>query len=621
MNSDTFCGYVYKITNILNNKSYVGQKFSPVFIDKYWGSGVYIRKAIKKYGLENFKREILCWCKTRDELDDRELYYIKQYNTLSPNGYNLTLNVFKSGRKQKHSTITKMKMSQTRLNYSDEKKKEILDKFHMTCENRTEEEKLIIHNNRSKAIRFSEKFQNTVHSEEYKEKQRQKSIVVMQNPEIRNKLSITSKENWKNEDYRNMCIKNLKHNDSEIQSKRSIKGNIIRKTNGFDQYNKSERAKEISKRNAEYMRELKNNMSEEEKYICSLKSKIKVLLRNEKLNKEEIMTLFEIIKNHEPTYDLYDSPKDRLLNKKFPKIKLVKKEIIELDKEIPVYDLTVDGNIPNFQLDAQVFVHNCPGGGKSRIMAFLTKQAVMAGKRVIFISCELDETETMANINSSITGLSMYDILKPENREEFIKRITNFKNTFGGNLKIKFYGPKTVNCDTIHNYIRKVMQEEKEKLNGIEWKPDFIVVDYMDNLLPIQKMKGSLYEDGGAVANDLKNLAISFDCPIVTGSQLGKFSWNIKEGDVISMDSIAESAAKVHLAHSMTTVNSNPGEKALGRARLFLAKSRSGSANSVVWVENDLPRCRLREIDEWSPKDVENEFGAFSVKSSNNNRK
>ena len=288
---------------------------------------------------------------------------------------------------------------------------------------------------------------------------------------------------------------------------------------------------------------------------------------------------------------------------------------VEQQEDVESVCFKVDAEDELFVMENYIVTHN------SRIMAFLTKQAVMAGKRVIFISCELDETETMANINSSITGLSMYDILKPENREEFIKRITNFKNTFGGNLKIKFYGPKTVNCDTIHNYIRKVMQEEKEKLNGIEWKPDFIVVDYMDNLLPIQKMKGSLYEDGGAVANDLKNLAISFDCPIVTGSQLGKFSWNIKEGDVISMDSIAESAAKVHLAHSMTTVNSNPGEKALGRARLFLAKSRSGSANSVVWVENDLPRCRLREIDEWNPKDVENEFGAFSVKSGNNNRK
>lgn len=256
-----------------------------------------------------------------------------------------------------------------------------------------------------------------------------------------------------------------------------------------------------------------------------------------------------------------------------------------------------------------------PGFGKSRIMSFLAKQALMANKRVIFITLELDEVETMANIRTSISGFSLSDMLKQENREEFEKKITMFKNTFKTNLIIKFFRPGCVNTDTVHNYIRKVAQEQKEKFGGIEWKPDLIIMDYMDKLLPIQKIKGSSYEDMGAVANDLKNLAISFDCPVITGSQLGKYSWNIKGSDVISMDSIAESAAKVHLAHSMTTVNANPGEKALGRARLFLAKSRSGMANSIVWVENDLGRCCLREIEKWDPEQVEKDVAIYSIKS------
>ena len=261
-----------------------------------------------------------------------------------------------------------------------------------------------------------------------------------------------------------------------------------------------------------------------------------------------------------------------------------------------------------------------PGGGKSRIMAFLAKQALMNGKRVILITLELTAEETEALINTSVTGFSIYDLLKPENREDYDKKKNNFINTFGADLFIKFYRPGTINTDTIHNYIRKVMIERKEELGGVEWKPDFIIVDYMDKLLPIQKMVSRSYEDMGAVANDLKNLAISFDCPVLSGSQLGKYSWNTKADDVVSMDSISESAQKIHLAHSMTTINSNPGEKALSRARLFLAKSRTGMANSIVWVENNLGKCSVREIEQWDPKTI-NENVGYTIKSASGQSK
>ena len=47
-------GYIYKVTNLITNKIYIGQKKSSVFLDtKYLGSGVLIRKAVAKYGKEN----------------------------------------------------------------------------------------------------------------------------------------------------------------------------------------------------------------------------------------------------------------------------------------------------------------------------------------------------------------------------------------------------------------------------------------------------------------------------------------------------------------------------------------------------------------------------------------
>lgn len=81
--------YIYITTNLINGKQYIGQhKGSPD--DSYLGSGVILRKAIKTYGKENFSKNILCYCTTQEEADEKEKYYIKLYNAVeNPNFYNL----------------------------------------------------------------------------------------------------------------------------------------------------------------------------------------------------------------------------------------------------------------------------------------------------------------------------------------------------------------------------------------------------------------------------------------------------------------------------------------------------------------------------------------------------
>ena len=268
-----------------------------------------------------------------------------------------------------------------------------------------------------------------------------------------------------------------------------------------------------------------------------------------------------------------------------------------LQTGIPGWDKALGGGFVKKNLH---LIGAAPGGGKSKTMAFLTKQALQSMKKVIFITLELSETETQANINCAITGLNMYQMLDPVNREEFNRKLAMFKNTFNPQCIVKFYKPGCVTADTIHNFIQKVIQKKEETL-GIKWKPDVIFVDYLDKLLPTQKVKGNIYEDVGGVATDLKNLGITFDCPVISGSQLGRYTWSIKGDQVVNMDAIAESAQKIHLAHSLTTLNANPAEKEQGKVRLYLAKSRSGIPGSVVWCNNDLGKCRIDETEPWDP--------------------
>ena len=79
---------IYEIKNKINGKIYIGQHSSDE-LESYWGSGKLIKRAIDKYGIENFERTILERCSTKDELNEREKYWIKEKSSLV-NGYNLT---------------------------------------------------------------------------------------------------------------------------------------------------------------------------------------------------------------------------------------------------------------------------------------------------------------------------------------------------------------------------------------------------------------------------------------------------------------------------------------------------------------------------------------------------
>lgn len=85
-------GFVYITTNHINGKKYIGQKK----YDKqgkwkeYLGSGIILSKAIQKYGKENFSKQIIEECVSKQYLNEREKYWIKFYNaTENENFYNI----------------------------------------------------------------------------------------------------------------------------------------------------------------------------------------------------------------------------------------------------------------------------------------------------------------------------------------------------------------------------------------------------------------------------------------------------------------------------------------------------------------------------------------------------
>lgn len=101
--------YIYKFQNKINGKIYIGQSINPEkrkyehLYGRKKGIDTYFDKAVKKYGLDNFDFEVIDNANNTKDIDKLEKHYIKKYNSLKPNGYN----ILKGGREQQGSWNSK----------------------------------------------------------------------------------------------------------------------------------------------------------------------------------------------------------------------------------------------------------------------------------------------------------------------------------------------------------------------------------------------------------------------------------------------------------------------------------------------------------------------------------
>ena len=159
-------GFVYLITNRINNKKYVGITTRDIHLrlrEHIWDAGSKIKKnqvllsAIRKYGAENFITELIDECHniTEKELYLKESYYIQKHNTIVDNGYGYNMLLYDDHRLV-FSEESKRKMS---LSHTGEKN-------HFYGKHHTEEAKHIIRKAGKQRVGENNSFYGKIHTNE-----------------------------------------------------------------------------------------------------------------------------------------------------------------------------------------------------------------------------------------------------------------------------------------------------------------------------------------------------------------------------------------------------------------------------------------------------------------------
>lgn len=137
--------YLYRITNTINGKIYIGQTVQP---EKRWNQHktsaasdnpkMIVSHAIKKYGNDAFEFEIIAGCRNWDDANEVETLLVSQYNSLVPNGYNVALGGFNAPKseawiqamKDWHASLSPEKRAEISKKQSEATQQQIAEKGH-----------------------------------------------------------------------------------------------------------------------------------------------------------------------------------------------------------------------------------------------------------------------------------------------------------------------------------------------------------------------------------------------------------------------------------------------------------------------------------------------------------
>ena len=199
-----------------------------------------------------------------------------------------------------------------------------------------------------------------------------------------------------------------------------------------------------------------------------------------------------------------------------------------------------------------------PGGGKSWMLVNMGAQAIMQGKNVCHYTLELSEDYMGKRYDALLINKDVQTIHK--HREEVEKKVAELK----GKLIIKEFAMGKASISSIETHV--------QKCTDLGYKPDLIIIDYVD-LLKSKRKSVDRKDEIDDIYISTKGLARELKIPIWTVSQVNRAG---AKDDVIEGDKAAGSYNKMMIADFAISLSRKRLDKVNGTGRIHIMKNRYG---------------------------------------------
>ena len=218
----------------------------------------------------------------------------------------------------------------------------------------------------------------------------------------------------------------------------------------------------------------------------------------------------------------------------------------------------------------------------------------LAGLNVIYFTFELSEGLVGMRVDSMLTGIASKDIFKNLDDVEMKVKLTGRR---AGGMQIK-YMPSGKNCNDLRSYLKEYQVKTGKK-------PDIILVDYLDLMMPlsVKVSPSDLFVKDKYVSEELRNFAMETQCVVVTAAQLNRSAVEEVEFD---HSHISGGLSKIQTADNVIGIFTSRAMRERGRYQIQFMKTRSSSGvGQKVDLEFDIDSLRIKDLGE-------EEEGSFS---------
>ena len=247
------------------------------------------------------------------------------------------------------------------------------------------------------------------------------------------------------------------------------------------------------------------------------------------------------------------------------------------------------------------------GGGKSMMLLNMGFNFAMQQMNGVYITFELSEEVVAKRMDSMMSGVGQRQIFQQIDQ---VATSIAMRRGQAGKLFIK-YMPATV---TTTLDIRAFLAEF-QLIHG--WKPDFLIVDYIDLMAPSTKVNlDNLFIKDKYVAEELRSLAVEFDSILVTASQLNRTAVNQERHDHAM---IGGGISKIQTADNVISIRQTEAMRNCGEISFQFMKTRSSNGmGRLIFMSWDPESLRI--TDDLSGKskrsDIESDPASTTTKSS-----